>query len=191
VDLDLDGRIDIAVANGSTLERKDDPLLLLGEPMFLFWNDGKRFHDLAAHAGEATAREYVGRGLAACDFDRDGDVDLAMSVNRGEPVLLRNDTRTANRSLVLELDGPDAARFGARVEVTVAGTAQLRWWGADVTFLGNHAAEMVFGLGAAAAAERVQVRWADGQETTLAEVPAGRVRVPHPGRGTAPATKRV
>jgi len=187
VDLDLDGRFDIAVANGSTQERADDPLQLIAEPLFLFWNDGSRFHDVAPGAGEAAANSHWARGLAAADFDGDGDVDLAVAINRGAPLLLRNETQTDNRSLRIRLLGTDAVRFGARVEVRVAGKRQIRWWGADVSYLSGHAPELVFGLGPNASAEQVLVHWADGNEDSLHDVSAGVLDVAH---GAARAQRR-
>ena len=68
-DFDLDGRLDIAVANGSTLEEKENPRYLKSEPVFLLWNDGKMFHDVASVAGEALSRKHGSRGLAVADFD--------------------------------------------------------------------------------------------------------------------------
>ncbi|MBI4520175.1 MAG: CRTAC1 family protein [Gemmatimonadetes bacterium] len=175
VDLDLDGRIDIAVANGSTLEEKDDPLTLIAEPMFLFWNDGAKFHDVAPKAADVLARRHSVRGLAAADFDGDGDVDLAAGVNRGAPLLLRNETQTGNRFLAVRLAASDAVRRGARVELEADGRRQYRWWGADVSFLSDHAPELVFGLGAASKVDRLSVDWSDGTTTVVVDIPAGRV----------------
>ena len=179
VDFDLDGRLDLAVANGSTLERQDNPRLLTAEPLFLFWNDGQRFCDVAATAGAATSGRYWARGLAAADFDGDGDVDLAVAVNRGQPLLLRNETITDHHSLTVLLDGPAAACFGAQVTVVVQGRRQVRWSGADASYLSMHGPEMIFGLGANASADEVSVTWADGRRTALRQVPLGRVIVAH------------
>ncbi len=176
-DLDLDGRPDLVVANGSTLEQKHDPTKLIAEPIFLFWNTGTHFHDVAPEAGEALAKRYCARGLAAADYDGDGDVDLAINVNQGVPLLLRNDTETENNSLAIRLDAPAARTFGARIEVTVAGKTQLYWWGADVSVFSQHAPEWIVGLGTAAKADRIHVRWADGTETTRTDVAAGRISV--------------
>ena len=180
VDVDLDGRVDLVVANGSTLERKDDPRHLIAEPIFLFWNDGSLFQNVAPAAGELFMQNYDARGLAAADFDDDGDVDVAIAVNRGQPLLLRNETQTDNRYLKIRLQGPPAARFGAKVEVVSANRRQLQWFGADVTFLGMHAPELIFGLGQNTGADRVDVTWADGRQTTLTDVSPGRVEVTHP-----------
>ena len=179
VDFDLDGRLDLVVVNGSTLEQKDDPRYLIPEPMFLFWNEADRFQDVAPTAGKVISGKHNARGLAAADFDGDGDVDFAVGVNRARPLLLRNDTVTRNHFLKVILRGPATACFGAKVQVVVASVPQTRWWGADVSFLGMHAAEMIFGLGKNGAAQRVEVVWADGKKSTLADVPAGRVEVLH------------
>ncbi|MBE2213238.1 MAG: CRTAC1 family protein [Opitutaceae bacterium] len=180
LDIDLDGRADIAVANGSTLERPEDGYRLKPEPMFLFVNDGDGFRDIAPIAGEATAIPRNARGLAAADFDCDGDIDLALAVNQGSPVLLRNDTeRGGHHALSIRLAGPEALARGARIEVHQGTRHQLRWWAADVSYLSGHAAESIFGLGDSPRADLVRVRWMDGRVTEIRDVPAGDVRLAH------------
>ncbi|MBZ0114808.1 MAG: CRTAC1 family protein [Thermoanaerobaculia bacterium] len=165
VDFDLDGRLDIVVANGSTLEEADDSgrPRLIAQRSFLFWNDGARFHDLASVAGTAIGQNHVARGLAVGDLDRDGDPDLVMTVNRGYPLVLRNDQQLAHHWLVVELGGLPARRHGAMVELLAAdGTRQIRWWGADVSFASQHAPELLFGLGDAVDSVDVTVHWIGG-----------------------------
>lgn len=179
-DFDLDGNIDLAVANGSTLELRDDPGRLKAEPVFLFRNSGRIFYNTAATAGEALRKKYWARGLAVADFDADGDVDIAIAVNRGQPLLLRNDTETGNHALTVLLAGSSAVCFGAKIEVRVKDKVQLFWYGSDVTFLGMHAPEAVFGLGANTSADEIKVTWADGKTTSIQDVPAGRLVVRYP-----------
>ena len=95
--------------------------------------------------------------------------------------LLRNESETGNHSLGITLAGPAHAGFGANVEVVAAGTTQTRWYGGDVTFMGMHAAEIVFGLGAGKLARSVKVWWADGRESTFEAVPAGKLVAAYPG----------
>lgn len=179
-DFDLDGRPDLAVANGSTLEDRADPAVLIPEPVFLFWNDGQRFHDVASLARPDTRRRYVARGLAIADFDDDGLPDVAISVNRGPPVLLRNETRTEHHGLKIRLRGPAALCLGARVEVQAGPLAQVQWLGADVSVMSQHAPELIFGLAEHNQADRVTVSWRDGCKTALHDVPAGRLEIRYP-----------
>jgi len=180
-DFNNDGKIDIAVANGSTLEMRGSPLKLRAEPIFIFRNKGKQFYNIAPYSGEAMLQKYNARGLAVADFDKDGDVDIAISVNRAPPLLLRNETDTTNQSLTITLSGSPSVCFGARIEIFQKNNLQVRWWGADVTFMGMHAAEKVFGLGQADKVDKVRVLWADGKETIQSDVHAGSVNITHPG----------
>ncbi|HXJ38079.1 MAG TPA: VCBS repeat-containing protein, partial [Bryobacteraceae bacterium] len=72
-DYDGDGRVDIFFTNGASL-----PSLAKDSPKYfnrLFHNDGKlKFHDVTAEAG--LAGEGYSMGVAAGDFDNDGNVDL-------------------------------------------------------------------------------------------------------------------
>ena len=85
-DVDLDGRLDLVVANGHIDETVRNIRGNVGyaQPPHLFLNQGNgTFRDAAADAGPEFAQPRVGRGLACGDFDRDGDVDLLMTTNNG------------------------------------------------------------------------------------------------------------
>ena len=183
VDLDLDGRQDLVVVNGNTLEQPPERKALIPQPMFIYWNDGKTFRNLAAEAGHSTEAPWCARGLAVADYDDDGLADMAISVNRGTPLLLHNETLTQNRGLKVRLRGPSAACFGAKVEVTVGAQRQFRWWGADVSYLSGHAPELIFGLGENQQADRVQVTWSDSRVSTFSGVSAGKAIIEWPRLG--------
>lgn len=185
-DFDFDGLSDIVVANGSTLEQTADLRSLQSERPFLFWNGSRRFLDVAKAAGDAMSSTHNARGLAAADFDNDGDVDLAISINRGQLLLLKNETVTEHASLSVRLRGSAAVCFGARVELVAAKKSQYRWYGADASFLSMHATDLLFGLGDAAKADRLIVTWADGRVSTLENVDPGRIEVDH-NNATDPA----
>ena len=62
------------------------------QPPLLFRNEGGgKFRVLGAAVGKALRQAYVGRGLAAVDYDNDGDVDLVITENGGPAHLLRNE----------------------------------------------------------------------------------------------------
>ena len=96
-DLDGDGDLDAYLVQGGNLLDESNP------PNRLYFNDGQGRFVAADEIGAASDRGY-GMGVAAGDYDNDGDVDLYVT-NVGENVLLRNDGRghfdnTAKRARV-------------------------------------------------------------------------------------------
>ena len=124
-DLDLDGHLDLVVANGHIDEtvRQIRGNVGYAQPPHLFHNQGDgTFRDRAAEAGSAFAEPRVGRGLAYGDFDNDGDLDLLVTTNNGAraPVPQRSAVRQSQparpadrdqlQSRRHRRDGPDLSR---------------------------------------------------------------------------------
>ncbi len=160
-DIDADGWQDLVVANGSTFETDDAPKRLRPQAAFLFWNDdGTYFHDLAPF-DEALAEPHVSRGLALADYDGDGDLDLLFVDLDGGVRLLRNET-TQGAWLSLRLrPGPGRLADGARAVLEIPG-AVLRRTLSSVSYLSQSTRTLHFGLGSAERAERLEIRWPDG-----------------------------
>jgi Flp pilus assembly protein TadD len=166
VDYDNDGRLDLFVVNGSTLQRRSDPAALVPMQSKLFWNRGTvdGFYDVSPVGGAYFQTPYVGRGAAFADYDNDGDMD-AFVVNHGaRGVLLRNDGGNRNHWLSLTLRGTrgNGAGIGATVRVVSGGRAQVRQMGAQAPYLSQNAPVELFGLGAAPRADSIEVRWPSG-----------------------------
>jgi hypothetical protein len=178
-DADLDGDLDLFLANGHIYPQVDDEPALnesYRQRDQLLLADGGRWHDLGGDAGPGLAVVESSRGAAALDVDLDGDVDLAVSHQDAAPSLLVNVTAGAGRGLTMVLGGApwSPAPAGTRVTVTAAGRVQA----GQVVAAGSYASEsersLVFGLGTAQAAERLEIVWPGGKRQAWTGLPTGR-----------------
>ncbi len=176
LDYDGDGDLDIFVANGHVYDNveKIDHASTYPQRNQLLDNDGQgRFVENAA-AGPGFELLQVSRGAAFGDIDNDGDADIAINNSAGPAALLRNDGGHAQGWLGIQLVGRGSNRdaVGAVVEVWVGGKRQLRERRAGGSYLSSHDARLLFGLGDAIGAERVEVRWPSGQRQSLDDITA-------------------
>jgi hypothetical protein len=191
-DLDLDGRVDLVVANGHIDETVRNIRGNVGyaQPPLLFLNQGNAaFREVAAQAGSGFAQARVGRGLAAGDFDRDGDVDLLMTTNNGPAVLFRNDQKTGNRSLRFRLTGTTSNRdaIGATVRIFHGGTSQSRTVRSGSSYLSQSELPVTFGVGKRDRVDRVVLTWPNGRTEEFKDVSAGKAYDCVEGKGIIPA----
>ena len=178
-DLDLDGGLDLLVANGHI----DDTVRNVrgnaghAQPPQMFLNRGGGvFRDVSASVGAAFAEPRVGRGLAYGDFDGDGDVDILMTTNNGPAVLLRNDRDAGNRSLRFRLIGTKSNRdaIGAAVRIFHGGTSQTRTVKSGSSYLSQSELPVTFGVGPRDRVDRVVITWPSGRVEEFANVAAGK-----------------
>lgn len=100
VDLDLDGWLDVIVANGHT----DDNLDQMGrdspyaQPALVWRNVSGQFELLEWQLGEYFRERHVGRALTVVDLDNDGDQDIVIGHQDEAPALLRNERLNSIRS---------------------------------------------------------------------------------------------
>ena len=175
-DFNNDGLTDLFVLNGHPFEpiQKFFSETTYAEPPFLFENTGQGFREVAAEHGAPLKRFYPGRGLAVGDFDNDGDSDLLL-INVGEPpVLLRNDGGNRNHWLGIKLVGTKSNRdgVGAHVTVTSGGKRRTKQRLGGGSYCSASDPRLLFGLGANAKIDEVEVKWPSGNSTTLKNVRA-------------------
>jgi hypothetical protein len=167
-DVDLDGALDLIVANGHIEETVRNIRGHVGyaQPPHLFMNQRNgTFRDAAAEAGAAFAEPKVGRGLAVGDFDRDGDVDILMTTNNGPARLYRNDRAPGNRSIRLRLIGTKSNRdaIGATATVFYEGASQSQMVRSGSSYLSQSELPLTFGVGARDRADRIVLAWPSGR----------------------------
>jgi hypothetical protein len=166
-DADLDGRLDIAVANGHIDETVRNIRGNVGyaQPAQLFMNlGGGKFKDEAAEVGGGFDLPKVGRGLAVGDFDRDGDLDLLLTTNNGPAYFYRNDQMSGNKSIRFHLAGTKSNRdaIGATVQIYFNGQTASRMVRSGSSYLSQSELPVTFGLGRQDHIDRMVVQWPSG-----------------------------
>ncbi|MBT4499439.1 MAG: CRTAC1 family protein [Gemmatimonadetes bacterium] len=176
-DLDNDGDLDLTIANGHIYPQVDDhPQLSFSyrQPNLLLENIGSgRFIDVTDEAGPGFQLIEASRGLAAGDYDNDGDLDLLFSNLDEPPTLLRNESEKGSwLSLVLEIPPGRGPVIGTRVVVTAGGKRLIRDVASGGSYLSTHDHRLHFGLGSVGVVERIEITWPDGHRTVREEVAA-------------------
>jgi len=174
-DFDLDGYLDLYIANGSAcrFEAHYDAL---------FVNDGRgRFINIDTASGSlapSPSVKFVSRGVAQGDYDNDGDVDLLVANLNDRPALLRNDTPRRERHwLSIKLVGrsPNRDAIGAVVKISVGGQTLVRQRLSGGSYLSQHDPRIHFGLGKHGEVDRLEVIWPDRSRLTRKNVQADRL----------------
>jgi hypothetical protein len=190
LDANLDGWLDLAVANGHIDETVRNIRGNVGyaQPPQMFLNNGNgSFREAAAEVGGGFDLPKVGRGLACGDFDRDGDLDLLITTNNGSAFLYRNDQLAGNRSIRFRLVGTKSNRdaIGAAVRIVSGGFAQLRMVKSGSSYLSQSELQLTFGLEKRDRVEQVVVHWPSGRTEEFKNLTAGRCYECIEGKGIA------
>ena len=170
-DLDHDGDLDLAVANGRVAKGPVHPDAKVGkfwnryaEPNLLFRNDGAgRFVDLRAESGDWGQPVEVTRALAFGDLDHDGDLDLVTVNVDNQLRIFRNDAPATGTHwlMVRALTGGRDA-LGAKVTVVAGGRQQLAVVQPSYSYLSSNDPHVHFGLGGADTVDHIEITWPDG-----------------------------
>jgi enediyne biosynthesis protein E4 len=187
LDLDHDGLRDLLLINGHVYpEVERSPEIKYRQPRLLYWNvGGGRFKDISAMSGPAVRdRSSSSRGSAAGDLDNDGSLEVVVSNMGSRPSLLKNFGAHKNWLMVHCVAarlGADA--FGARVRVHVGDRALAAEVQGASGYLSQSDPRVHFGLGTAAAYQRIEVRWPSGERERFRGGKANQVVVIKQGTG--------
>lgn len=153
----------------------------------VFYNvEGTQFVDISGVSGMDSIAD--GRGFSCLDYDRDGWQDVVL-VNSNAPQLelFRNRIGASLKdagAIRVRLQGGNATAqpapglaprdgYGAHVMLKVDGKELLREMRCGDGFAAQNSATLLIGIGKAAAAGDVRVRWPSGKITAAGTVPAG------------------
>ncbi len=174
-DFDNDGWLDLMTVYGHVYPQVDALAGTAGylEPKTLFLNqrDGT-FCDASMLTGAALSTRTSARGLAVGDLFNDGRLDAVIEDLDGAPLILRNQTSTANHWVEFELAGAasNRAAIGAELKLKTGGmtqTAEIRSGG---SYLSQSDLRVHFGLGTATIIDEVQIRWPSGKVELLRQL---------------------
>jgi hypothetical protein len=194
-DFDLDGRLDIFVANGHVEDEinRVQPSVTYAQPPHLFRGlGGGRFAQVETQSGPDLGRPLVGRGAAYADFDNDGDLDIAITTNNGPALLLRNDGGNANGWVRIRLEGRMSSRdaLGAVVRLKAGEVTTARTVRSASSYASQSEMILTFGVGTASGgrppAADVTITWPDGATQTATGLEAGRLHVIEESSPAAP-----
>jgi thioredoxin-like negative regulator of GroEL len=163
LDVDNDGRLDLATANGHIHDLRPDVPYPMPAQLLAGRSDG-RLIDVTGRVGEPWTVPRIGRGLAVADLDNDGRLDLPLVAQNSPLAFFHNRTRRAGHYLSLRLEGTRSNRdaVGARVTITVGGRRRTAWRIGGGSYASASDPRIHFGLGAVRAVDDIEIRWPSG-----------------------------
>jgi enediyne biosynthesis protein E4 len=144
-------------------------------------NDGKgRFKNVVSELPAALAAPRVVRALALCDYDDDGDLDVALGQNNARGVLLRNDATRVGRSVtILPRDAKGRIALGVSAEIEAGGKKRVVFAHATGSYCAAGDPRLTIGV-AESRIDALTLRWPTGETLRLEGVEPGRYLIVEP-----------
>ncbi|MBW3599040.1 MAG: CRTAC1 family protein, partial [Planctomycetes bacterium] len=177
LDADLDGRLDLVVANGHIDNFGAGAAAYQMPPQFFHNLGAGRFAEAKAETlGSYFQGRYLGRGLARCDWNGDGREDVVISHLDAPAALVTNRTTPAGNSLSIRLSGVTSARdaIGAVVRAKAGDAVLVRQLTAGDGYQASNQRTLHFGLGDRDRVDELTIHWPSGQIDTAEGLEAGR-----------------
>jgi hypothetical protein len=151
----------------------------------LFQNLGNgKFREVTKEVG-LSAFQLGARGAACCDYDNDGNLDIAITNIDSPPLLLRNQGVGAGHWLQVKTVGTVSNRdgIGAWVKVVAQDLIQYDRVRAGGNWLSCSDIRLHFGLGHRQEVDLVEISWPSGKVDRLAKISANQTLVVREGEG--------
>ena len=151
VDLDLDGWLDIFVANGHVIDNinlfNKDYKHAQHNQIYINQRNGYLV-DITESVGKDILHRAVSRGSAFADIDNDGDADIIISNNNGKARLLINEGKPKNNWIGIELEGRSCNRqaIGSKITISTESGDQTTWVNPAGSYLTSNDTRVVFGI---------------------------------------------
>jgi hypothetical protein len=193
-DLDNDTWLDLFAVNGHVYPQMDQissgARYRQGKILYVNQADGT-FCNATTQGGAALSELRVSRGAAFGDLDNDGNVDIVVEDLDASPMILKNEGDKTNHWLTLELAAKQGnpLAIGARVRVTTGNVVQTEEIRSGTSYLSQNDLRVHFGLGKAAKADVIEIRWNSGKVETIKDVPADKFYAVLETEGIVPVEK--
>jgi hypothetical protein len=179
VDVDLDGRLELFVANGhiDDLRAQGRPYRM---PAQVFQWTGSGFVEVdESELGEYFQQQWLGRAAARIDWNRDGLEDLVVGHLEDDAALLTNTSPNPGHALTLRLIGMrvDRDAIGTAIEARLGARTIRRQLTAGDGYQASNERCLVFGVGDTTRVDELTVRWASGTVQRFEHVEAGQAVV--------------
>lgn len=174
LDADLDGCLDLIVANGHVDDLQDSGVPYAMRAQFFHNTGGGNFVERPSDGlGAYFERPVLGRGLARLDWNGDGLEDVAVTHLDAPAALLTNTTPDAGHYLALALRGRlDRDATGATVTVQFGSRTLMRQLTAGDGYQACNQRLLLFGLASATSVEQLRVKWPSGREQVFSHLAA-------------------
>ncbi|MEW5979478.1 MAG: CRTAC1 family protein [Acidobacteriota bacterium] len=187
-DLDNDGRLDLFTVNGHVYPQAEKASNLRERyrqrPLLFRQNRLGTFDEVGAQSLSEIGRT-ASRGAAAADFDNDGDIDLVYSSLGLPPTLLENVSAGDGHWISIKVEGTAGNRsgIGSRLSLRAGKLIQHASVRSGENFLSGNDPRVHFGLGPNTSVDELRIRWPNGKEEALKDLPVDRFLTIREGQG--------